>query len=172
MPLEWTLFEEDGPSFRGGSPEGEAPLFVTFDLVGQTLAVAVATVREITDRTELTRVPGSPPDLSGLLDLRGSSIPIVDLDRRLGLPGRSRDEASRMIVFDLDGPGGRTYVGALADRVRNVIAIPEAQVEPIRTEIFRDWDARTLLGIHRREGESIVLLDPHELLAPQKVLAA
>jgi purine-binding chemotaxis protein CheW len=172
MPLEWTLFEEDGPSFRGGSPEGEAPLFVTFDLVGQTLAVAVATVREITDRTELTRVPGSPPDLSGLLDLRGSSIPIVDLDRRLGLPGRSRDEASRMIVFDLDGPGGRTYVGVLADRVRNVIAIPEAQVEPIRTEIFRDWDARTLLGIHRREGESIVLLDPHELLAPQKVLAA
>jgi purine-binding chemotaxis protein CheW len=172
MLLEWTLFEEDGPAMRAGSAEGEASLFVTFDLAGQTLAVAVATVREITDRTELTRVPGAPPDLSGLLDLRGASIPVIDLDRRLGLPERSRDEAARIIVFDLEGDRERTCVAALADRVRNVIAIPEAEVEPIRAEIFGDWDARTLLGIHRREEAMIVLLDLRELLAPRGSRAA
>lgn len=70
----------------------------------------------------LTPVPGSPPHVAGLMQVRGRVIPVVDLRRRFGLPGGEQGAEARVIVVQV---GSRT-VGLLADRAREVVQVDAA----------------------------------------------
>ena len=74
--------------------------YLTFDLGDQTLGVEVRHVREILDLQKITRLPNAPMDVLGVVDVRGTSVPIIDLRARLGLPhdrvrGRGADRGAR-----------------------------------------------------------------------------
>lgn len=132
--------------------------YVTFDLAGETLGVEVRWVREILDRVAVNRLPNSPPGIEGVIDIRGESVPIMDMGARLGLPRIEDGEDTRIIVFELvDGDATRP-IGVVADQVRDVTRIGDDQIEN-PPEIEGALEADLLRGLARHGGLLILLLD-------------
>lgn len=134
--------------------------FLTFDLDGQTFAVAVMRVREILDTQPLTRLPNAPHDILGVIDVRGESIPIVDLTARLGMGSAVEGPDTRMIVFEIERGGeGPRPVGVLADRVRDVCRIEPADIEAAPDLGVANIHSDLILGLSRRDGALVVVVD-------------
>lgn len=141
----------------GDEEEDLSSTYLTFDLGGQTLGVEVRNVLEILDRQRITRLPNAPMDVEGVVDVRGRSIPILDLGSRLGLQHGDDGDDVRILVLEING--GRKPIGVLADRVRNVEVIPTAEIEPVPSTGLDGWDTGSLQGLSRRGSDLVVLLD-------------
>lgn len=131
--------------------------YLTLELGGQMLGIEVRHVREILDRRRITRLPNAPPSVEGVVDVRGQSVPILDLKGRLGMLTHDDETEQRIVVIEIGAR--REPIGILADRVRNVEVIPPAEVERIPTAGLDGWDARMLIGLCRRGDDLIVLVD-------------
>jgi purine-binding chemotaxis protein CheW len=138
--------------------------YLTFDLGEQSLGVEVRHVREILDRQCITRLPDAPTEVLGVVDVRGACVPIVDLKGRLGIPPKELGEDARIVVFQIREGSGTRPLGVLADRVRNVDAIPDAEIEPAPSVGFGRWDSRHLRGISRRGRDLVVLIELERVL--------
>ena len=136
--------------------------YLTFDLGDQILGVEVRHVREIIDPQKITRLPNSPMDVLGVVDVRGTSVPIIDLRARLGLPHTEFGGEERIVVLEI-GPDSKP-LGVEADRVRNVDQITAAEIEPVPGTGVGSWDARVLLGLWRRGDDLVVLIDLDRIL--------
>ena len=96
---------------------------VVFGLGAEEFALPVTTVREILDHRTAYRVPHAPDWFLGLTDVRGSSVPMVDLRVRLGLPPVEATLTTRVLVVDMAGTDGQPLsLGLMVDRVLDVSA--------------------------------------------------
>lgn len=153
---------DDQPDQGTETEEAEASsTYLTFDLGEQILGIEVRHVREILDMQRITRLPNAPHEVLGVVDVRGASVPIVDLKDRLGIPPLELGEEARIVVIEIDaGSGaGRKPIGLLADRVRNVDQIGREAIEPSPHVGVGHWDARILKGLSRRGRDLVALLD-------------
>src|SRR5207248_7146076 len=95
--------------------------YCTFIVGGGYYGVDVTRVQEIVRRQELTRVPLAPPEISGLINLRGQIVTAIDLRRKLGMAGRSPDEpVVNVVVTTEDGA-----ISLQADEIGDVLAVTE-----------------------------------------------
>lgn len=129
---------------------------LAFLLGSEEYAVPVDLVAEVLTPREITPVPHVPPYILGVCSLRGAVLPIIDLDRRLGLAASARDERSRIIVAAL-GPDDR--VGLFVDRVRGVVKILPSSVRPAPETVEQGEAAAFLRGIARKGDRLFILLD-------------
>lgn len=132
--------------------------YLTFGLAGEMFAVNVHRVREVLDLQHIAKLANAPPGLLGITDVRGAGIPIVDLKRKLGMPSGETNDQSRIVVLQVVGPEGEMVVGALTDAVYEVTPLSDAAVEE-PPKIGMTWDRSFMLGIGRREGRFVTLLD-------------
>lgn len=144
---------------EGGGGSDTQSTYVTFDLADQTLGVAVRHVREILDLQKVSRLPNAPGEIEGVIDIRGTSVPIYDLGARLGLHHGPLGEDSRIIVFEVAQGAQSQALGVLADRVRNVTQIAPEAIEPPPAMAGRGVAGGVLHGISRLEGDLVMLLD-------------
>lgn len=156
------MFDENSVDQGVEDEEDLSSTYLTFDLGGQTLGVEVRHVREILDRQRITRLPNAPMDVEGVVDVRGRSVPILDLKSRLGLASCDGDDDVRIVVLEIGGT--RQPIGIIADRVRNVDVIPQAEIEPVPSTGLHGWDTRDLQGLSRRGDDLVVLLDIARIL--------
>jgi len=136
-----------------------AGTYVTFDLAGETLGVEVRHVREILDQIAIRRLPNAPPGIEGVIDIRGESIPIVDMGSRLGLPRMTDGEDTRIIVFEIGTEDAKRPMGVLADQVRDVTQITAEEIEGAPEIVGTSWSSELLHGIARHSGLLILLLN-------------
>ncbi len=153
----------DEPAVETDEGDDSAATFLTFDLGGQTIGVGVRHVREILDLQPVTRLPNAPMDVEGVIDVRGASVPVMDLAPRLGLGAAEAGPDARMIVFER--AGGRPF-GVMADKVREVFRVDPAAIEP--APAFDDAGGGAiggdlLVGLCRRDGALVVLLAAERL---------
>jgi len=92
---------------------------------GEEYAIEIKRVQEIIRVLETTRVPYASPFISGVINLRGMVIPVMDLRKRFGLPSRAPGETARIIVINRNNE----MVGVLVDSVSEVIWLPAQAVE-------------------------------------------
>jgi len=104
--------------------------YLTFTLDQEDFAVDVAGVREVLDYTDITRVPRTPDFMKGVINLRGSVVPVVDLRLKFGLPETEKTVDTCIIVLEVELEGEVTVIGAIADSVREVFEINTADIEP------------------------------------------
>jgi len=116
---------------------------------------------------ELTRVPQSPPEVEGVINLRGKIIPVVDLRRKFGLASAEHSEQSRIIVVDVQG---RT-LGFIVDRVHEVLRIDSTIVEPAPAMVC-SIDSDFIAGVGKLEDRLLILLDLNKLFEGQALAAA
>lgn len=141
-----------------GEPQIQELEMLSFRLAGEEYAVLVEDVKEVLKNRELTPVPNAPDHILGVTSLRGPILPVVDLCKRLGLPGGVRDEKSRILVLTVNDEDA----GIVVDRVTGVVRIQSDSIRPVPETIERG--AEYLKGIARREDKLYILLDIEKAL--------
>jgi purine-binding chemotaxis protein CheW len=111
---------------------------------------------------ELTRVPQSPPEVEGVINLRGKIIPVIDLRRKFGMAMSEKSEASRIIVVEVH----KRVIGFIVDRVHEVLRINSDIVEPAPAMVC-SIDSEFIAGVGKLEDRLIILLDIVKLFADQ-----
>jgi len=136
----------------------ETTQYLTFKLGEEMFALDIAKVREVLDFTTVTRVPRTPEFMRGVINLRGSVVPVVDLRLKFGMTRTESGVNTCIIITEVTVDGDRTVLGALADSVQEVIDLVPGDVSPaprigtrINTEFIR--------GMGKRDDRFIILLD-------------
>jgi purine-binding chemotaxis protein CheW len=104
--------------------------YLVFGVEHEKYAVTVSKVREIIGVSQITTLPNLPGHIKGVLNLRGSVVPIVDLRLKYGLMGHEYTERTCIVVLELDGQTGPNLMGIVVDSVNEVIRIPPEAVAP------------------------------------------
>lgn len=137
---------------------------VVFTLSGEHYGVEISKVQEIIRMQRITQVPGSPDFVMGVLNLRGKVVPVIDLRRRLGLPGSVDAASGRIMVVVFDG---RT-IGMAVDAVTEVLRFTEDMVEK-PSDLVSTPETRYLKGIIRLDGRLVIFADLDSILSqPEK----
>jgi purine-binding chemotaxis protein CheW len=138
--------------------------FLTFSLSGGEYAIAVLRVREIIEHEEITRVPSTPAFLRGVINLRGSVVPVVDLARKFRMPESPVTKRTCIIIVEVESESGRIVLGVLADAVNQVVEFRPDEIEPppsFGTPIRVDY----LRGLGKLNGEFVLILDTDRVLS-------
>lgn len=109
--------------------EQAAHQYLTFTLAGEHYALSVRSVREILGATRITKLPCGVPYLLGLINLRGSGVPVIDLRKRLGIEHDGRPGETAIVVVEMHFGEAMIIAGLLADAVHEVISLDQAVIE-------------------------------------------
>lgn len=141
--------------------------FLTFRIKDEEYAMCVSNVKEILEVPQITRIPRMPAYMSGVINLRGSVVPIIDLKKKFSLGNTETTEETAIIVIEIpsDDDGDKMLtVGIFADAVHKVLTIEDAAIEPppkIGLAISTDFIA----GMGHVEDAFITILDTAEILS-------
>jgi purine-binding chemotaxis protein CheW len=128
--------------------------YVTVMIGGQLFGLPISRVQDVFMPDRLTRVPLAPPEIAGVLNLRGRIVTLIDMRRRLGLPPRNDNKPSMAVGIELRG---ESY-GLLIDTVGEVMKLGETTLEPNPVNLDPRL-ARVSGGVHRLDGQLMVILD-------------
>jgi purine-binding chemotaxis protein CheW len=142
--------------------------FLTLGLAGETFGISIRNVREILDMRPISRLPHAPDFLLGMIDVRGSGYPIVDLRTKLGLPAVAATDATRIIILDVPMKDRLVGVGFVADCVFEVTDIDEQTLEPI-PDVGGRWQSDYAAGIGRKGDKFVVIFDLAKLMANEQL---
>jgi purine-binding chemotaxis protein CheW len=106
---------------------GEAVDIIAFRLRDQEFCVKTTAIREIRGWAPSTPIPHAPHEVVGVMNLRGSIIPIIDLAYKLGMESTEADQRSAIVVAEVHN----TVLGMLVDRVSDILTVPVSQIQPI-----------------------------------------
>ncbi len=166
-PLSWEAIVAGAMPLAEGVPRDSSrgPGFelrvLTFMLGSEEYAVDILRIREIIRMRPITAVPRAPAFVPGVLSLRGTILPIVDLRKRLRLPSAAPDKRSRILVVIADD--GELF-GLLVDEVRNVMPLRNDDIEVTPAVIsssqadFRSGIGRPANGARGEVGAALVIL--------------
>lgn len=132
--------------------------YLTFKLEEETYALDISRVQSVLDYEKLTRVPKTPDFMRGVINLRGSVVPIVDLKLKFGMAVTEKTIDSCIIISEVEVDNESTVLGVLADSVQEVIDMESDQIEPaprIGTKINTEF----IKGMGNRDDEFVILLD-------------
>ena len=142
--------------------------YVTVLIGEQLFGLPISRVQDVFMPDRVTRVPLSAPEIAGVLNLRGRIVTAIDMRRRLGLPPRNDDKPSMAVGIEMKG---ESY-GLLIDTVGEVMKLGEATLEPNPVNLDAKL-ARVSAGVHRLDGQLMVILDVDSVLnASAEPLAA
>ncbi|NEV60515.1 chemotaxis protein CheW [Thiorhodococcus minor] len=142
---------------------GTSSAYVTFSLADETYAIDVLQVQEVLKMTEIAPVPGVPDYILGIINLRGDVVTVIDGRRRMSLPSREPDDASRIVVID----AGQQNVGILVDSVAEVVQISPDAVDPAPA-VGNDQTSRFILGVTSTDEGLTILIDLNKLLSDEE----
>jgi purine-binding chemotaxis protein CheW len=107
--------------------QGETLEIIAFRLHEQEFCVKTTSIREIRGWAPVTPIPHAPYEVIGVMNLRGTVIPIVDLAVKLGMAGTEANERSAIVVTDVNG----MTIGLLVDGVSDILTVPLDRLQPL-----------------------------------------
>ncbi|HTO66209.1 MAG TPA: chemotaxis protein CheW [Bradyrhizobium sp.] len=144
----------------------ETAQYLTLGLDGETFGISIRNVREILDMRPISRLPHAPHFLLGMIDVRGSGYPIVDLRLKLDLPSVPATDATRIIILDVTVADKVVGVGFVADCVHEVTDIDESSMEAVPAVGGR-WKSDYIAGIGRKGDKFVIIFDLKRLMAQE-----
>jgi purine-binding chemotaxis protein CheW len=133
--------------------------YVTAVIGGQLFGLPILRVQDVFAPERLTRVPLAPPEIAGVLNLRGRIVTLIDMRRRLGLGQRDDDSPTMAVGVE---SRGESY-GLLIDTVGEVLKLDDMACEPNPTNLDPRL-ARVSTGIYRLDGQLLMVLDVDRVL--------
>lgn len=142
--------------------------YLTFQLGEEVFAIDVANVREILEYNSVTRVPRSPEYMRGVINLRGSVVPVFDMRLKFGMTGTQKTINTCIVVVEVSYEGEDIIIGALVDSVQEVFELEADQIEPapkigthLRTEFIK--------GMGKRDERFIIILDIDKVFSIEEI---
>ena len=142
--------------------------YLTFTLGEEVFALDIASVREVLEYTPITKVPRTQEHIRGVINLRGRAVPVVDVRLKFGMSENVRTVDTCIIIVEVTIDGEETLLGALADSVKEVMDLAEADIEPaprMGTSIRSEF----ISGIGKHGDAFIIVLDIDKVFADTDV---
>jgi purine-binding chemotaxis protein CheW len=155
------LVQEHNGSGHPGSMQ-----LVSFKLGGETFGIEITKIREIILVGEITHVPETPAYVKGLINLRSTVIPVIDLRARFLLAESELTDDSRIMVLNV---GSRT-IGIVVDSVNEVLRVSREQISPAPPTVASDGNDY-MTGLVRLKEDLLILLDVDRLFSNEKTEA-
>ena len=144
--------------------------YLTFLLNGEVFGIATNRVLEVLDYTEVTPVPQTPDFMSGVVNLRGSIVPVVDMHLKFDLPTSQRTVNSCIIIISILIDGEPISLGVMADSVREVFDLDPEQIEAAPRMGTR-LNSNFIQGMGKHNDEFIILLNIDTIFSQQQLVA-
>ena len=141
---------EDGKTFAQ---------YVKVRMDKEWFGISIAMVENIVRLQRITRVPGSEFYIKGVINLRGKVVPVMSLRLKMGMEEGEEQRTNRIIILKIDGD----EIGVIVDEGREVVTIPDEDVEKVYSESSQA-NAAYLLGVGKLNGNLISILDMYEVL--------
>ncbi|HJV22568.1 MAG TPA: chemotaxis protein CheW [Holophagaceae bacterium] len=142
--------------------------YLAFSSGGETFAMDIRSVREVIQYEGLTEIPLMPAFIRGVINLRGSVVPVIDLARRLG---RTLAEVARrtcVVILEVPAGGETAVVGILVDSVNEVLDIAPSEIDPAPS--FSEGPRSELIsGVGKVGGRFVILLDVAHVLSAREM---
>ena len=136
----------------------ETRQYLTFKLGNEIFATDVAKVREVLDLTTITAIPRTPDFMAGVINLRGSVVPVVDLRLCFEMSKTESTRNTCIVVVEVLLDNESTVIGALADSVEEVIDLEPDQIQPAPQDRnpdphrFHQGDGQARYAVHHDSG--------------------
>ena len=138
--------------------------YVTFLLDDEIYALDVAHAREIVEVPRLTRMPNAPDWIRGVMNLRGSIVPVIDLKQKFDMGATIITHRSCVLLVEFEFEGSTFTIGVLVDAVVSVFELSPEQVEPPPRYGAR-YSRKYLQGAGRQDGRVFLILEANEVFA-------
>ncbi len=147
----------------------ETTQFLTFKLDEEVFALDITKVREVLDFTTVTKVPRTPEFMRGVINLRGSVVPVVDLRLKFGMSRTENTVNTCVIITEVAVDGEKVILGCLADSVQEVLDLEAGSIAPaprIGTKLRTEF----ISGMGRRGDRFVILLDIDKVFSAEEIL--
>ena len=138
--------------------------YLTFMLGGEVFAIGILAIKEIIEYGNLTEVPMMPDYIRGVINLRGSVVPVVDLSARFGRKNTELTRRTCIVIIEVASDQEKQVIGVVVDAVNEVLEIQADQIEPppafgakIRTDFIR--------GMGKVDGKFVIILNVDNVLS-------
>ena len=138
--------------------------YLTFKLADEIFGVDVAKVREILELTTITRMPQMPEYVCGVINLRGSVVPVIDLKLKLGMAATARTVNTCIVLVEVRRDEETIVLGALADSVQEVYELEPENIEPA-PKIGSGINTDFIQGMGKHVRQFMMILDIDRLFA-------
>ena len=142
--------------------------FLTLTLGNELFAIDIFSVREILDYTDITRIPQTPEYMRGVVNVRGSAVPVVDLRMKFGLGQVERTLNTRIVIVEIKKDDALSVMGALADSVKEVLELETDRIDPpprmgaaVRADFIR--------GIGKHGDRFLLVLDVDKVFSSDEI---
>ena len=146
----------------------ETKQYLTFKLSDEVFVVDVAQVREILDYVKITKVPQTPDFMCGVINLRGSVVPVVDMNLKFGMDKTERTVNTCIVVVEVKLGDETAVLGALVDSVQEVFEIEPQNIEPA-PRIGTKLNTEFIKGMGKREEKFIIILDIDKVFSSEEL---
>jgi len=138
--------------------------YLTFKLADEIFGVDVAKVREILELTTITRMPQMPEYVCGVINLRGSVVPVIDLKLKLGMAATARTVNTCIVLVEVRRDEETIVLGALADSVQEVYELEPENIEPA-PKIGSGLNTDFIQGMGKHIQQFMMILDIDKVFA-------
>lgn len=143
--------------------------YLTFELGGELFAISVFKVIEIIEFPDVTQVPNSPEYLLGVINLRGTVIPLVDTRQKFSMSLESDLSESSVIIMELEIEDEKMLVGGVMDKVLDVIELNEDDVKPSPT-LGSKYKPEFVLGMGEYEEQFYMMIDIDRVFSTEEII--
>ncbi|HEU0188926.1 MAG TPA: chemotaxis protein CheW [Gallionella sp.] len=146
------------------SGEEEQNQYLTFLLGGEMFAIPILNIKEIIEYGSLTTVPMMPEFIRGVINLRGSVVPVVDLSVRFGRKTAAVTKRTCIVIIEIESEGEQQDVGVVVDSVSEVLEIHRADIEQAPSfgaRIRSDF----IHGMGKIAGKFVIILNVNQVLS-------
>jgi purine-binding chemotaxis protein CheW len=142
--------------------------YLTFKLDQELFAVDISKVREVLEFTTMTKVPRTPDFMRGVINLRGSVVPVVDMRLKLGLSITQKTVDTCVVISEVEAEGEHTVLGALVDSVQEVIDLDANDIAP-PPQMGSQLDNTVIRGMGKRNDQFIMILDLDRIFTAEEL---
>ena len=147
----------------------ETRSYLAFELDKEIFGVDVLQVREILEYTTITRIPQLPGYICGVINLRGSVVPVIDMREKFGMHKTDITVDTCIVVVEIEIDGESSIIGALVDSVEEVFELEPSQVEPAPRMGTR-LNTKFIKGMGKRDERFIILLNIDKVFSTEELL--
>ncbi|MEI7429806.1 MAG: chemotaxis protein CheW [Betaproteobacteria bacterium] len=142
--------------------------YLTFALGGEMFAVGILNVKEIIEYGQLTEIPMMPAFIRGVINLRGSVVPVIDLSARFGGKVTEVSRRTCIVIVEVTEDEARHDIGIMVDAVSEVLDIPGSEIEPPPTFGAR-IRAEFIFGMGKVAGKFVIILNINKVLSVEEI---
>ena len=146
----------------------EVNQFFTFILGGEVFAIDISQIREVLELTQITKVPQTPEMMKGVINLRGSVVPVIDMRLKFDMGEIENTVDTCIIIIEIMLGEEKTMIGALVDSVKEVMDLDSDHIEP-SPKIGTQLNTEFIKGMGKHDGQFVIILDIDKIFSSSEL---